>query len=83
MLGIYLWLLATMMHVCVCEYTQSSLDPMDCSPPGSPVHGIFQARIMEWVIVSFSSHYGQCMSRTHQHYWIPLLGICYWQIKLV
>ena len=24
-------------------------DPMDCSPPGSPVHGILQARILEWV----------------------------------
>ena len=24
-------------------------DPMDCSPPGSPIHGIFQARVLEWV----------------------------------
>ena len=30
-------------------------DPMDCSPPGSSVHGIFQARILEWVAISFSS----------------------------
>ena len=29
-------------------------DPMDCSPLGSSVHGIFQARILEWVAVSFS-----------------------------
>ena len=29
-------------------------DPMDCSPPGSSVHGIFQARILEWVDISFS-----------------------------
>ena len=29
-------------------------DPMDCSPPGSLVHGIFQAWILEWVAVSFS-----------------------------
>ena len=29
-------------------------DPMDCSPPGSSVHGIFQARILEWVAISFS-----------------------------
>ena len=28
-------------------------DPMDCSPPGSPVHGIFQARILEWGPVLF------------------------------
>ena len=29
-------------------------DPMDCSLPGSSVHGILQARILEWVAVSFS-----------------------------
>ena len=28
--------------------------PMDCSPPGSSVHGISQARIVEWVAISFS-----------------------------
>ena len=31
-----------------------SWDPMDSSPPGSSVHGIFQARILEWVAISFS-----------------------------
>ena len=37
--------------------TQSCLtlcDPLDCSPPGSSVPGIFQARILEWVAISFS-----------------------------
>ena len=37
--------------------TQSCLtlcNPMDCSPPGSSVHGILQARILEWVAMSFS-----------------------------
>ena len=29
-------------------------DPMDCSPPGSSVHGIFQARILKWVAISSS-----------------------------
>ena len=29
-------------------------DPMDCSPPGSSVHGILRARILEWVAISFS-----------------------------
>ena len=29
-------------------------DPVDCSPPGSSVHGILQARIREWVAISFS-----------------------------
>ena len=38
---------------CVCMHAQSCLtlcNPMDCSPPGSPVHGIFQAKIPEYVI---------------------------------
>ena len=29
--------------------------PMDCSPPGSSVHGIFQIRILEWIAISFST----------------------------
>ena len=39
------------------EVTQSCLtlwDPVDCSPPGSSIHGILQARILEWVAISFS-----------------------------
>ena len=32
-------------------------DPMDCSLPGFSVHGIFQARVLEWVAISFSSVY--------------------------
>ena len=41
---------------CVCEVAQSCptlWDPVDCSPPGSSVHGILQARILEWVAISF------------------------------
>ena len=30
-------------------------DPMDCSLPGSSVHGIFQAKVLEWVSISFSN----------------------------
>ena len=29
-------------------------DPMDCSPPGSSVHGVFQARVLEWGAIAFS-----------------------------
>ena len=29
-------------------------DPLDCSLPGSSVHGVLQARILEWVVISFS-----------------------------
>ena len=43
-------------HMCVCsaQSCPTLCNPMDCSPPGSPVHGIFQARILEWVAISFS-----------------------------
>ena len=40
------------------EVAQSCLtlsDPMDCSPPGSSIHGIFQARVLEWGATAFSS----------------------------
>ena len=40
------------------EVTQSFLtlsDPMDCSLPGSSIHGIFQARVLEWGAIAFSS----------------------------
>ena len=43
--------------MCTCSVTQSYLtlcDPMNCSPPGSPAHGIFQARRLEWVPIYFS-----------------------------
>ena len=39
------------------EVTQSCLtlsDPMDCSLPGSSVHGIFQAKVLEWGAIAFS-----------------------------
>ena len=32
-------------------------DPMDCSPPGSSIHVIFQARVLEWSAIAFSSIY--------------------------
>ena len=41
------------------EVTQLCLtlrDPMDCSPPGSSVHGIFQARVLEWAAIAFSTY---------------------------
>ena len=39
-------------------------DPMDCSPPGFSVHGIFQARILEWVAISYSRGSSQPRDRT-------------------
>ena len=38
----------------VCEVTSVMSDPMYCSPPGSSVHGILQARILEWVVMPSS-----------------------------
>ena len=40
-------------------------DPMDCSPPGSSVHGILQARILEWVAMPFSKGSSWFRDRTH------------------
>ena len=53
--------------VCVCVWTAQShsiCDPMDCSPPGSPVHGILQARILEWAAISFSRRSSQPRDQT-------------------
>ena len=41
-----------------------SLRPKDWSPPGSSVHGIFQARILEWVAISSSRRSSQPRDRT-------------------
>ena len=52
----------------VCSVTQSCLtlcNPMDCSPPGSSVHGILQARILEWAAISSSR--GSFPSRDGTH----------------
>ena len=37
------------MHARLLQSRQTLCDPLDCSPPGSSVHGILQARIQEWV----------------------------------
>ena len=46
----------------------NSLQPMDCSPPGSSVHGILQARRLEWVGISFSRASSQPRGRTQVFY---------------
>ena len=40
-------------------------DPMDCSPPGSSVLGVLQARILEWVAMSLSRGPSRPRDRTH------------------
>ena len=49
----------TFSQLCLCVLVAQPYptlcDPIDCSPPGSSVHGILQARILEWVAMPFSS----------------------------
>ena len=51
--------------VCVSHSVVSTLGgSMDCSPPGSSVHGILQARTLEWVAISFSRESSQPRDQT-------------------
>ena len=50
-------------------------DPMDCSLPGSSVSGILQARILEWVAISFSRESIQPTHGTHVFY-VSYIGRC-------
>ena len=67
------------------EVTQSCptlCDPMDCSPPGSSICGIFQARVLEWVVISFSRGSSQPRDRT----WVShIVSRCFtiWAIREV
>ena len=55
---------ATSLQLCL-----TLCDPIDSSPPGSPVPGILQARTLEWVAISFSTRGLQPGTKTpsHQH----------------
>ena len=62
--------------MCVCKSLQSCptlCDPMDCSPPGSSVHGILQARMLEWVAMTLSTEYSQ------PRCWTCILCLLHWQ----
>ena len=69
------------------EVAQSCLtlhDPMDCSPPGSSIHGIFQARVLEWDAISFSARILREMQlkwfhcpTSSQREWAAFLGSWY------
>ena len=52
----------------VTELCLTLCDPMDCSPPGSSVHGILQARILEWVAIPFSRGSSGPRDRTQVSY---------------
>ena len=63
-------------YVCVCLVAQSCptlCNHMACSLPGSSVHGILQARILEWVAIPFSSGYfPKFVETTYAFFWIFL-----------
>ena len=78
-INIYIYLLDMLdlsCLLCICEERSDTdtdevaqscptlCDPMGCSLPGSFLHGIFQARILEWVAISFSRGSSQPRDRT-------------------
>ena len=68
-------------HVWLCN-------PMDCSPPASSVHRIFQARILKWVAISFSRGFSwlknwtcnSCTVRQILYHWVILRP--YWKYRV-
>ena len=52
-------------NLCLLSHVQFSVTPMDCSPPGSSVHGISQARILEQIAISSSRASSQSWDQTH------------------
>ena len=63
----FLWLSNIPLYVCESEVAQSCptlCDPTDCSPPSSFTYGILQARILEWVAISFFRGSSQPRDRT-------------------
>ena len=55
----------------VAQSCQTLSDPMDCSLPGSSIHGIFQARVLEWRAIAFSS----TMVLTNYKYFFQVLSV--------
>ena len=57
------YIVFTQVKVLVSQSCLTLCDPMDCSLPGSSVHGISEARILEWVAIPFSRAFPQsyCM----------------------
>ena len=69
--------------LCSCSVMSNLCDTLDCSPPGSSVHGIFQARILEWVAISSSK--GSSMTQwlnpclwslLHCNHWAIVEALC-------
>ena len=56
--------LQTKVKVLVTQSCLTLCNAMDYNPPGSPVHGILQARILEWVVIPFSRESARPRDRT-------------------
>ena len=77
------FLLRCMKVKSVSEVTQSCLtprDPMDCSPPGSSIHGILQARVLKWGAIA--------LIKDNNKYWwrcgeIRTIMYCQWECEMV
>ena len=54
----------TLLHCLVTQSCPNLCNPMVCSPPGSSVHGILQAGILEYIAISFSREYSQHRDQT-------------------
>ena len=52
--GVNVFIILIVVKVLVAQSCPTLCDPMDCSPPGSSVHGISQIRILEWLAIPFS-----------------------------
>ena len=66
----------------VAQSCPSLCDPMDCSPPGSSIHGIFQAKVLEWGAIAFSNNGILLNHKKEWNTWTslaaPWIGITYW-----
>ena len=61
----------------VTQLCQTLRNPMDCSLPGSSVHGIFQARVLEWGAIAFSNWFINCQQMYHTKMLVGKLGLVY------
>ena len=58
------WNVRSIVNSEVAQSCPTLCDPMDCSLPGSSVHGIFQAIVLEWIAISFSRGSSQSRDQT-------------------
>ena len=81
--------LGSLLVVLVAQSCLTLCDPTDLSPPGFSVHGIIQARILEWIAIPFSRNLLDGWDKIHLWYWVfqlppkGFLLVLYWLCALV